>query len=114
MGKASEDEPVAPPAKVIDELNKEWATIKEKAHKDMDNFKFSRAFDDMYEFLWHRFADFYLEELKDSVRSGNIETLDALEKVYAECLKVIHPFMPFVTEAVWKEFYGDNVSILDK
>jgi len=27
---------------------------------------------------------------------------------------VIHPFMPFVTEAIWKEFYGNDASILDK
>ena len=56
----------------------------------------------------------YIEQLKDHIKSGNIEVLDALEKTYSECLKLLHPFMPFVTEAVWKEFYGKEKSILDE
>ena len=98
---------------ILQELNQEWAEVKTKAHRNMDAFTFSRVFDDIYEFLWHRFADYYLEELKDSIRSGNIEVLEALETIYVDCLKIIHPFMPFVTEAIWKEFNGDNTSILD-
>ncbi|KXK08572.1 MAG: Valine--tRNA ligase [Microgenomates bacterium OLB22] len=98
---------------ILKELQAEAETVIKKCSNDIDSFKFSRGFDDMYEFLWHRFADIYIEKLKDEIRSGNIEVLDALEKVYGECLKIIHPFMPFVTEAVWKEFYGMDSSILD-
>jgi len=95
------------------ELEKEFEVFKAKAMNDMDSFKFSIAFNDIYEFLWHRFADYYLEQLKDPVRSGNIDLLEGLEKIYTQTLKLLHPYMPFVTEAVWKSFYGDEESILD-
>lgn len=98
---------------ILDELQKEFSQCEKKCAKNMDMFRFSRSFDDLYEFIWHRFADHYLEVLKEGVRSGNIEVLDALEDVYAHCLKLLHPFMPFVTEAVWKEFYGKETSLLD-
>ena len=78
----------------------------------MDSYKFSQALGLVYEFLWHRFADFYLEELKEELRNGNIIVLNKLEKVYFENLKMLHPFIPFVTEAVWKTFYGEKSSIL--
>lgn len=97
----------------LKELQVEAEEVLKKCSKNIDSFKFSRAFDDMYEFVWHRLADIYIEKLKDGIRSGNIEVLDALEKVYNDCLKIIHPFMPFVTEAIWKEFHGMDTSILD-
>ena len=78
----------------------------------MDTFRFSQAFGLLYEFLWHRFADYYIEQLKEYLRSGNIEVLDELRSVYFENLKMIHPFMPFVTESVWMVFHGSKKSIL--
>lgn len=98
---------------VLHQLSKEFADVKAKAISDMDSMKFSIAFNDLYEFLWHRYADFYIEELKDAVRSGNIEVLEGLEEIYTQTLKILHPYIPFVTEAVWKSFYGEETSILD-
>lgn len=98
---------------VLDEMKKEFLDLQSKAYKDMEAFHFSRTFDDMYEFMWHRLADCYIEQLKDSMKSGNIVVLSEIEKVYTECLKIVHPFMPFVTQAVWQSFYGDDASILD-
>jgi valyl-tRNA synthetase len=97
----------------LSELEKEFAMLKIKGMKDMEKFEFSRVFDDLYEFVWHRFADYFIEQLKAAARSGNIKVLEKLESVYAEILILLHPFMPFVTEAVWKEFYGEKESILD-
>lgn len=98
---------------ILNQLNKEFADTKTKAISDMDSMKFSIAFNDLYEFLWHRYADYYIEELKDAVRSGNIEVLEGLEEIYTQTLKILHPYIPFVTEAVWKSFYGEETSILD-
>ena len=93
-------------------LQKEYKLEKKKYLSLMDSYKFSQALGLVYEFLWHRFADFYLEELKEELRNGNIIVLNELEKVYFENLKMLHPFIPFVTEAVWKTFYGEKSSIL--
>ncbi len=93
-------------------LSKEFETAKKTYIKHMDLYHFSKALDVVYEFLWHRFADFYIEELKEELKNGNIEVLEGLERVYTDTLKLLHPFMPFVTEAVWQTFYGDSSSIM--
>ncbi len=79
----------------------------------MESYSFSAAFGEIYEFLWHRFADYYIEQLKDEIRNGNIKAQESLKEVYTRILVLLHPFMPFVTEAVWKEFNGTETSILD-
>ncbi|OGK39192.1 hypothetical protein A3F34_00430 [Candidatus Roizmanbacteria bacterium RIFCSPHIGHO2_12_FULL_44_10] len=79
----------------------------------MTAYEFSRVFDELYEFLWHRFADYYIEQLKEVTLSGNIKVLESLEDIYFQVIVMLHPFMPFVTEAVWKESHGDDSSILD-
>jgi valyl-tRNA synthetase len=94
-------------------IRDEFAAFQKKAIADMEAFHFSRTFDDTYEFVWHRLADCHIEQLKEAMRSGNIEVLEAIEEIYFECLKLVHPFMPFVTEAVWKSFHGEDASILD-
>ncbi len=98
---------------VIVEIEKEFADFYTKACSDMEAFRFSRTFDDVYEYVWHRLADCHIEELKDEMKSGNIQVLETVEKIYCECLKLAHPFMPFVTEAIWKSFFGEEKSILD-
>ena len=66
----------------------------------------------MYEFVWHRFADYYIEELKDSVQSGSIEACQEIFTVFRACLQMLHPYTPFVTEAVWKAFHDKTTSIM--
>jgi valyl-tRNA synthetase len=98
--------------KILNGLQKEFKEEKKKYLKNMDSYRFSQALGLVYEFLWHRFADYYVEQLKEKIINGNIEALKLLKKVYLENLKMIHPFMPFVTEAVWKVFKGEKSSIL--
>jgi len=97
----------------IKDLQNEFEEEKIKYHQHMEKYEFQRAFDLIYEFLWHRFADYFIERLKDEVVSGKIEVRQVMEKVYFENLKLLHPFMPFVTEAVWKVFHGENSTILN-
>lgn len=100
--------------KALQALQKEFEELKKQTIKDIEGYKVSRAFDALYEFLWHKLADYYIEELKAEVTSGNIKVLGSLERVYSDTLILLHPYMPFVTEAVWKEFYGEGKSILDE
>ncbi|MFH0979393.1 MAG: valine--tRNA ligase [Candidatus Roizmanbacteria bacterium] len=96
------------------QLEKEFNQEKKKYIKLMDGYRFSQALGLVYEFLWHRFADYYIEQLKDEVISGNIEAWKTLEEVYLENLKMLHPFIPFITEAGWKVFRGEEKSILNE
>ena len=66
----------------------------------------------MYEFIWHRFADFYIEQLKEELRNDNIEVRDSLTDVYLQSLRLLHPFVPFITDSVHKQF--TNKFILEK
>ncbi len=101
-------------SKILNELEKEFESVKKSYFINMDSYKFSYAFDGVYEFLWHRFADYYVETLKDEVINGNIKAKELLFNIYIENLKLLHPFIPFVTEAVWKAFHGENKSILSE
>ncbi len=99
--------------KTLKQLNKEFKDIKKKYTRYMKGYRFSSAFDLVYHYLWHRYADYYIEQLKESLRNGNIKALEVLEQVYFETLAMLHPFIPFVTEAVWQQFHGVNSSILN-
>ncbi|MEK7597890.1 MAG: valine--tRNA ligase [Patescibacteria group bacterium] len=100
-------------SKTLNELQKEYKKEKKQYIKYMDSYQFSKALGLVYEFIWHRFADYYIEQLKDEVINGNIEALGKLKEVYLENLKMLHPFTPFVTETVWKVFNGESI-LLEK
>jgi valyl-tRNA synthetase len=98
--------------KIIKELKEEYKKEKKQYLKHMESYQFSKALGFIYEFIWHRFADYYIEQLKDEVINGNMEALEELKSIYLENLKMLHPFIPFVTEVVWKVFKGESSSIL--
>lgn len=67
--------------------------------KNLENFQLHLAIENIYEFVWHRFADIYLEKTKDRRRQAQPTLLFVLEKI----LIILHPFMPFITEKIWQE-----------
>ena len=94
------------------QLQKEFKEEKKKYIKYMDTFKFSQALELIHHFLQRRLADYYIEELKEPLRNGNIEILKELEQIYIENIKMLHPFMPFVTEEIYQVFDKTENSIL--
>lgn len=117
MSEEGEDKVINEPSReslnALHELNKVHVDLEKSVHKNIQNFEFARAFDDLYEFVWHQFADIYIERLKEEVRSGNIKVLGEMKSIFSADLKLLHPYMPFVTEAVWKELYGEDASVFD-
>jgi valyl-tRNA synthetase len=99
---------------LIGKLETEFNVLDKDYHKSMKGYEFSMAFGIIYEFIWHRFADFYIEALKEEIKSGNIEVLKEVQQVYLNLLQMLHPFMPFITEVVYKEFKGVNATLLVK
>lgn len=108
-----EDQKKSKKSNRVQELRKEFEEEKRTYHKHMEHYQFSKALDLLYEFLWHRFADYYIEQLKDEFKTGNIEASTALKEVFFENLKMLHPFMPYVTEAIYQTFKGEKNSILN-
>jgi len=99
---------------ILKELTKETKSIKKQFLKSMSAEHYSQAFDLIYHFAWHRLADYYIEKLKDELKNGNIGVLESLKTSYFEQLKMLHPFMPFVTDTIWQVFHGSESVILNE
>jgi valyl-tRNA synthetase len=68
--------------------------------KDLTNFRFGQAAHKIYNFFWHDFCDFYIEESK---KQKNSETKKILLFVLLNSLKILHPFIPFLTEEIYQK-----------
>lgn len=81
----------------------EFIKTKEDITLDMENYRFYLAAEKIYHYFWHTFADKILEECKVRIKEGkDIDSAKALLfKLLESQLKVLHPFMPFVTEKIW-------------
>ncbi len=84
--------------RIISELNMLAAAV---TH-DIETYRFSDAAQKLYEFAWHTLADVHVEKNKERFKSGDIQALSVLRHVLLTILKLLHPFMPFVTEEIWR------------
>ena len=79
--------------------------VKEQVTKDLEDFKFHHAADTLYHYFWHTFADKIIEQSKARLNSDKKSDQAAAQRmlltILTESLKMLHPFVPFVTEAVW-------------
>lgn len=75
----------------------------------LENFRFSPAGEEIYEFAWSKLADWYLEAAKAEGEKNEI-LLYILERL----LIVLHPFAPFVTEEIWKNFETGDLLMVQK
>eukprot|EP01041_Mallomonas_annulata_P007309 gene7309-14902_t len=73
----------------------------------MENHDFGEAGRLAYEFMWNDLADWYIEaskaHLKDGSSEGAVQTRRVLAYVWDRALRTLHPFMPFITEALWQQ-----------
>lgn len=74
----------------------------QRVTKNIQEFRFSDAGQAIYDFTWHELADWYIEIQKVQPNTA------VLVEVYETVLKLLHPFAPFVTEALWEKRYGKN------
>jgi valyl-tRNA synthetase len=80
---------------ILNELKKTVALVT----KLTNDYRLNEAAEELYNFIWNKFANEYLEKTK----SRRKDAQPTLEHVLQESLKLLHPFMPFVTEAIWQE-----------
>jgi valyl-tRNA synthetase len=93
------------------------AEVTEESTKNLDDFQFHQAAQDIYQFAWHELADKYVElskkQLQEEATSHNTKLILAylLQKV----LILLHPFTPFITEAIWQKLPDrKNLLIIEK
>ncbi|WP_375057174.1 valine--tRNA ligase [Zobellella sp. DQSA1] len=81
------------------------ATIKD-VRSALDGYRFDRAANALYEFIWNQFCDWYLELTKPVLWHGSEAEQRATRKTLIEVLETLlrlaHPFMPFITEEIWQ------------
>jgi valyl-tRNA synthetase len=83
----------------------------------LDAYDFDQAAHVLYQFTWHEFCDWYLEFIKPELAPGadpgvRRHTQRVLGEVLGTILKLLHPFMPFITEEVWHKLPGARGSIM--
>ena len=83
---------------ILDELK---ATTK-KVTKALDHYRLNEAAEEIYDFVWHKFADKYIENCKLRIKNSDASAIPTLHYVLGKSLRLLHPFMPFVTEVVWQ------------
>ncbi|AFN74522.1 valyl-tRNA synthetase [Melioribacter roseus P3M-2] len=85
----------------------------------IDNFEVNAASKILYSYVWNDFCDWYVELSKERLYKGSDEEKSAVLtralKLYGEMLKMVHPFMPFITEEIWQLLdsrkEGESISI---
>ena len=76
--------------------------VTEQVGKLMKEFQFGEAERELYDFTWSEFADWYIEMSKVRLRHGDKEPLAILAHVLERTLRLLHPFIPFITEELWQ------------
>lgn len=86
---------------ILDKLTQ----VSAQTETNLDTFRLHAAAQDLYDFVWKEFADIYLEASKPQLQNPDQKenTQRILLHVLIEILKLLHPFMPFITEVLWQE-----------
>lgn len=86
-------------------------TVTGETTHHLENFRFNEAAQAVYQFVWHELADKYIEtaktQLKDRALADNTKHL--LLWCLEQSLKLLHPFMPFITEHIWALLRADTL-----
>ncbi|GAB4164269.1 MAG: valine--tRNA ligase [Geothermobacteraceae bacterium] len=80
----------------------------------LDEYKFNDAASALYSFTWHQFCDWYVELVKDDLYGDDARARKRVQAVLytvlEQLLRLLHPFMPFVTEEIWQALPGERPS----
>ncbi|MFA6354190.1 MAG: valine--tRNA ligase [Candidatus Paceibacterota bacterium] len=92
--------------------------IKSQVGKHIEKFEFHLAAGKAYHYFWHTFADKLIEEAKPRLggedKKDALAAYGALEIILKESLKMLHPFMPYVTEEIYRKFEPKKILMVEK
>lgn len=74
----------------------------EEVTKGLQEYEFNITAAKLYNFFWHDFCDWYLEVIKPRLKNKDPSALVIAFNVLEQSLRLLHPFMPFVTEEIWQ------------
>ncbi len=84
--------------------------------ENMDKYELGIALSKIYDFMWDEFCDWYVEICKERIYNGTPEETNAalwtLREVLKNSLKLLHPYMPFVTEEIYSKLIPEEESLM--
>ncbi|MBO8462934.1 MAG: valine--tRNA ligase [Firmicutes bacterium] len=91
-------------------------TLTQEVTENMDKFELGIAVQKVYDFIWEEFCDWYIEMVKPRLYNDEDETKAAalwtLKSVLIQSLKLLHPYMPFITEEIFCTLQDEEESIM--
>lgn len=91
---------------IISRLNRTAQSLTES----LERHRFNEAASTLYDFIWHQYCDWYLELAKPDMKSR--ATQWTMHYVLERTLRLLHPFMPFITEEIWQKIPHKGESIM--
>jgi len=97
---------------ILSRLN---ATIATVTH-ELEQYRFDRASSAIYQFIWHEYCDKYIEMIKPALKDQASEqaksTRQTLAETFETMMRLLHPFMPFISEEIWQTLPHGGTSIV--
>ena len=97
---------------ILSRLNRTIQTVT----TELEVYRFDRASSALYQFIWHEYCDWYLELIKPALQDGANPDGPATRQTLVESLetmmRLLHPFMPFITEEIWQKIPHEGDSIV--
>jgi valyl-tRNA synthetase len=97
---------------ILSRLNNAIKTVS----SELEAYRFDRAANALYHFIWHEYCDWYLELIKPALQNPTHPDGPATRQTLIETLettmRLLHPFMPFITEEIWQTIPHEGESIV--
>jgi valyl-tRNA synthetase len=91
-------------------------SVIENVTSELEGYRFDRAANALYQFIWHEYCDWYLELIKPTLQNPTHRDGQATRETLIETLEItmrlLHPFMPFITEEIWQTIPHAGESIV--
>ncbi len=91
-------------------------TVTKEVTENIEKFELGLGLQKVYDFIWEEFCDWYIEMVKprlyDRESEGRLEAQYVLNFVLGNAMKLLHPYMPFVTEEIYTHLINDGRSIM--
>ena len=97
----------------------EFSKMQIKLENNLKEYRFNEAANNIYQFVWGTFCDWYIELIKPHLSEKDDEYIDEIKEtcsyILDSILITLHPFMPFITEEIWQNIKKrDNPLIIEK
>ena len=104
------------------ELEDKWLvsklnTLAKEVNDNLEKFELGVAVSKLYDFIWDVYCDWYIELTKPRINAGGKTAISAqtiLVWAIIRILKLLHPFMPFITEEIWQALKGGTPLMLER